>query len=104
MAARVASIQLDRFFTLKNKQCVHDLMFIRERVEAACVSCCGPQGSSCTSLDCPSLYRWTCTLVPVGKFYQKTEIETPRLFRRRNQEKRVGQLVMLRSLMDGLQI
>jgi len=63
MAARVASIQLDR-----------------ERAEAACVSCCGPHGSSCTSLDCPSLYR------------------------RRNQEKRVGQLVMLRSLMDGLQI
>ena len=34
----------------------------------------------------------------------KVEPETSCLFRRRNQEKRVGQLVMLRSLMDGLQI
>jgi len=63
LAARVARLQLDR-----------------EVAEGACVKCCGPQGSSCISLDCPSLYR------------------------RRGQEKRVGQLVLLRSLMDGLQL
>ena len=37
------------------------------------MSCCGPHGSFCTSLDCPSLYRWTCTFVHEYKFYQKTE-------------------------------
>ena len=54
-------------FNLKEQTCVYDMMLLRERAEAACVSCCGPQGSSCTSLDCPSLYRWTYTLVDVGK-------------------------------------
>jgi len=63
LSARVATLQLDR-----------------EMAEGACVRCCGPQGSSCISLDCPSLYR------------------------RRDQEKRVGQLVLLRSLMDGLHL
>ena len=37
------------------------LMFnLRETAEGACVRCCGPQGSSCISLDCPSLYRCSC--------------------------------------------
>ena len=50
----------------------------RERVEGECVGCCGPAGGSCSSTDCPAMYR------------------------RRQAEARVGELVLLRSILEGL--
>ena len=55
-------------------------------------------------LPVPVLIVLRCTGGLLHLSMWASETEKPCLFRRRNQEKRVGQLVMLRSLMDGLQI
>jgi DNA polymerase zeta len=52
----------------------------RERAEGECRACCGPAGQACATLDCPAMYR------------------------RRTEGARGGELVLLRGLLDGLEL